>query len=54
MSVCAGGILGLGESTGDRVGLLHVLATLPKHPESVPINSLVAIKGTPLEGNPPV
>jgi len=48
ISVCCGGILGLGEEETDRVGLLHVLATLPEHPESVPINALVAVKGTPL------
>ena len=48
ISVCCGGILGLGEKEADRVGLLHVLATLPDHPESVPINALVAIEGTPL------
>merc|ERR1712238_112868 len=47
ISVCCGGILGLGEEDNDRVGLLHVLATLPEHPESVPINALVSIKGTP-------
>uniref|UniRef100_A0A7S3P1K3 biotin synthase n=1 Tax=Amphora coffeiformis TaxID=265554 RepID=A0A7S3P1K3_9STRA len=48
ISVCCGGILGLGEEENDRVGLLHVLATLPEHPESVPINALVAVEGTPL------
>lgn len=48
ISVCCGGILGLGEKETDRVGLLHVLATLPEHPESVPINALVAVDGTPL------
>jgi biotin synthase len=48
ISVCCGGILGLGEKESDRVGLLHVLATMPEHPESVPINALVAIQGTPL------
>ena len=48
ISVCCGGILGLGEEENDRVGLLHVLATLPEHPESVPINALVSVKGTPL------
>jgi biotin synthase len=48
ISVCCGGILGLGEQESDRVGLLHVLATLPEHPESVPINALVAVEGTPL------
>ncbi|KAG8087808.1 hypothetical protein GUJ93_ZPchr0010g8433 [Zizania palustris] len=40
-------IIGLGEAEEDRVGLLHTLATLPAHPESVPINALVAVKGTP-------
>lgn len=48
ISVCCGGILGLGEKDTDRVGLLHVLATLPEHPESVPINALVSVQGTPL------
>ena len=48
ISVCCGGILGLGEEENDRVGLLHVLATMPEHPESVPINALVAVEGTPL------
>lgn len=48
LSVCCGGILGLGEDDSDRVGLLHTLATLEEHPESVPINALVAVKGTPL------
>jgi hypothetical protein len=47
--VCAGGIIGLGEGDQDRVGLLLQLATLPEHPESVPINRLVAVKGTPLQ-----
>ncbi len=48
MSVCCGGIVGMGESREDRVGFLHALATLPEHPESVPINALVPIKGTAL------
>lgn len=48
ISVCCGGILGLGEKDADRVGLLHVLATLPEHPESVPINALVSVEGTPI------
>ncbi|CAI0541166.1 unnamed protein product [Linum tenue] len=52
--VCSGGIIGLGEAEEDRVGLLHTLATLPKHPESVPVNALVAVKGTPLEDQKPV
>ena len=51
ISVCAGGIIGLGEGAQDRVGLLLQLATLPAHPESVPINRLVAVKGTPFEDN---
>ncbi len=50
MSVCCGGIVGMGETIEDRVGMIHALATLPKHPESVPINLLVQVKGTPLEG----
>lgn len=48
MKVCAGGILGMGEQREDRVGLLQQLANLPQHPESVPINMLVKVKGTPL------
>lgn len=54
ISVCSGGIIGLGEQVEDRVGLLHTLATLPEHPESVPINALLAVKGTPLENQKPV
>lgn len=54
INVCCGGIIGLGETADDRVGLLHTLATLPSHPESVPINALVAVKGTPLEDQKPV
>jgi len=50
--VCCGGILGMGESEADRVSLLHTLATLPQHPESVPINQLVQVPGTPLHGLP--
>ena len=49
MTVCSGGIIGLGETNDDRVKMLHTLATLPVHPDSVPINALVAVKGTPLE-----
>ncbi len=49
ISVCSGGIIGMGESHGDRVGMLHTLATLPEHPESVPVNALVPVEGTPLE-----
>jgi biotin synthase len=52
ISVCCGGILGMGESEDDRVALLHTLATLPQHPESVPINQLVQVPGTPLHGLP--
>jgi biotin synthase len=48
VKVCCGGILGLGETRADRVGLLHALATLAEHPESVPINDLVPVPGTPL------
>jgi biotin synthase len=47
INVCCGGIVGMGESAEDRIGLIHALATLPEHPQSVPINSLVAIEGTP-------
>src|SRR3954471_5888731 len=47
LSVCCGGIVGMGETLADRVGLIHALATLPVHPESVPINALVQIEGTP-------
>ncbi len=52
MSVCCGGIVGMGEQAQDRAALLHILATLPAHPESVPINQLVRVKGTPLEKAP--
>ena len=54
INVCAGGILGMGESEADRVGLLHALATLPEHPQSVPINQLVQVPGTPLAAAAPV
>ncbi|GAC1594256.1 MAG: biotin synthase BioB [Ginsengibacter sp.] len=54
ISVCSGGIIGLGETHDDRIGMLHTLATLPQHPESVPINALVRVKGTPLQYNPKV
>jgi biotin synthase len=50
--VCCGGIIGMGETLEDRVGMLHTLATLPEHPESVPINLLVQVAGTPLNGTP--
>lgn len=52
ISVCSGGIIGLGESEEDRIGMLHTLATLPEHPESVPVNALVPVEGTPLEHQP--
>jgi biotin synthase len=48
LNVCCGGIVGMGETAGDRAGLLHTLATLPEHPQSVPINLLVRVEGTPL------
>jgi biotin synthase len=54
VTLCCGGIIGMGESDSDRAGLLHVLATLDPHPESVPINALVAVEGTPLEALPAV
>jgi biotin synthase len=54
ISVCCGGILGMGETEDDRIDLLHTLASLPEPPESVPINALVAIAGTPLADRPPV
>ncbi|MDJ0739384.1 MAG: biotin synthase BioB [Gammaproteobacteria bacterium] len=50
INVCSGGILGMGESGGDRARLLQELANLPRHPESVPINMLVQVEGTPLHG----
>ena len=49
IKVCSGGIVGMGESVKDRAGLLLQLANLPEHPESVPINMLVRVEGTPLE-----
>ena len=54
ISVCSGGIIGMGESDTDRIGMLHTLATLPQHPESVPVNALVPVEGTPLEDQPRV
>ena len=48
IAVCSGGIVGMGETREDRVGFIHTLATLPQHPESVPVNALVPIKGTVL------
>jgi biotin synthase len=50
--VCCGGILGMGEQAEDRIAFLHTLATLDPHPESVPINNLVQVEGTPLAGTP--
>lgn len=54
ISVCSGGIIGMGESVEDRIGMLYTLATLPEHPESVPVNALVPVAGTPLENQPKV
>ena len=54
IQLCCGGIIGLGESSADRASLLQVLASLDPHPESVPINALVAVVGTPLEDRPAV
>lgn len=48
INVCSGGIVGMGETRQDRVGFIHALATLPRHPESVPVNALIPIKGTVL------
>lgn len=54
INVCSGGILGLGETSEDRIGLLETVSTLPSHPESFPVNALVPIKGTPLGDREPV
>ncbi|KAJ3811836.1 biotin synthase [Lentinula aff. lateritia] len=54
ISVCSGGILGLGEKDEDRVGLIWEVSSMPEHPESFPVNALVPIAGTPLEKNEPV
>ena len=54
IAVCCGGIVGMGETRRDRAGLLHALATLPEHPESLPINDLMPIPGTPLGDSTPV
>lgn len=54
ISVCSGGIIGMGEMQEDRIGMLLTLATLPEHPESVPVNALVPVEGTPLEDQPKV
>jgi biotin synthase len=54
MKVCCGGIVGMGESPADRAKLLLTLANLPEHPESVPVNNLVQVPGTPLHGRAPI
>ena len=54
MSTCCGGIVGMGETRRDRAGLLHALATLPAHPDSLPVNDLMPVKGTPLGDSTPV
>ncbi|MCX7728839.1 MAG: biotin synthase BioB [Bacteroidia bacterium] len=54
LTICSGGIIGMGESEDDRIGMLYTLNLLNPHPESVPINTLVAVKGTPLENQPKV
>jgi biotin synthase len=54
ITVCSGGIIGMGETTRDRCAMLVELAALQPHPESVPINALVRVKGTPLESLPPI
>jgi biotin synthase len=54
LHVCCGGIVGMGETARDRASMLATLANLPQHPESVPINQLVRVPGTPLEGAAPV
>ena len=54
LSVCCGGIIGMGETVDQRIDLLHTLVTLPSPPESVPVNALVPVPGTPLEDCPPV
>jgi biotin synthase len=54
ITVCCGGIVGMGETEDDRISLLHTLANLPEPPESVPINALVAVEGTPLSDQPKI
>jgi len=54
IAVCCGGIVGMGETRRDRAGLLHQLAILPEHPQSVPINDLMPVEGTPLAGSAPI
>ena len=51
LNICCGGIVGMGESRDDRIDMLHALATMPSHPQSVPINMLVRVEGTPLGGS---
>ena len=54
IDLCCGGIIGMGEKEHDRASLLRILSEMNPHPESVPVNALVAVKGTPMEGRPPV
>ena len=54
INVCCGGIVGMGEEESDRIGLIHALATLPEHPQSVPINALMKVKGTKLGDSAPL
>lgn len=54
ISVCCGGIIGMGETERDRIELIHNLSTMPEHPESVPINALIPVEGTPMEDRPQV
>jgi len=54
ISVCCGGIIGMGETDQDRIKLIYNLATMPEHPESVPVNALIPVKGTPMENQPNV
>jgi len=54
LNVCCGGIVGMGESRVDRAGMLAALANLPEHPQSVPVNNLVQVEGTPLHGLDPI
>ena len=54
INLCCGGIIGMGEKEHDRASLLRILSEMKPHPESVPVNALVAVKGTPMEGRPAV
>jgi biotin synthase len=54
INVCCGGIVGMGEAEDDRIGMIHALATLPEHPQSVPINALMKVKGTRLGDSEPI